>query len=243
MIFHAFLRYLYEQYKDVQKIRINFENRERQFRELYADATFPFDPLEPVWERSKVWKREEQSWLKTMETALGLCPVWNEYLKGIEGLGPVLACGLLGFIGDHRRFKGLRSLWHYCGLHVVNGEAPKRAKGVKVDWNPRFRTLMWQIGKSLIMRKNPRYYPLYVEYKRAEAEKHPELTKLHIHNRALRKVQKDFLKDLWRFLRDPETHLCSESQGLSGFSLHREHESHTHTGREVSGEPAGGHMQ
>ena len=66
---------------------------------------------------------------------------------------------------------GVRSVWHWAGLHVVNGRMPKRQKGVKADWNPRIRTaiLMPDFGWSAqIVRHST---PGYIEIYRAQKER------------------------------------------------------------------------
>ena len=45
-----------------------------------------------------------------------------------------------------RTTTGVRSLWHYCGLHVVGGRLPRRARGQRADWNPAARTAVLQPG-------------------------------------------------------------------------------------------------
>lgn len=40
-----------------------------------------------------------------------------------------------------RPHTGTRSLWHYAGLHVVDGHAARRQKGRQSDWSPALRTL------------------------------------------------------------------------------------------------------
>lgn len=41
---------------------------------------------------------------------------------------------------------GVRSLWHYCGVHVVDGRSPRRRKGQRADWNPVARTILLMPG-------------------------------------------------------------------------------------------------
>jgi hypothetical protein len=41
---------------------------------------------------------------------------------------------------------GTRSLWHYFGLHVVDGRAPRRTKGQQSDWNTKGKTALLMPG-------------------------------------------------------------------------------------------------
>jgi len=82
--------------------------------------------------------------------------------------------------------------------------------------------------------KNPKYYPLYLKWKAEEKEKHTDIKKGHAHNRALRKMVKRFLKDLWSYWWGPETQVDNESHVVVGFSPHMSCEDHRHPGRELS---------
>ena len=116
-------------------------------------------------------------------------------------------------------FSTISALWRYCGMDVRNGEAPRRQKGRKIDWNPRLRTLCWKISDSLIKVQGP-YRERYLTAKDAYQREHPEpepsgrkskagkeimrYTKQHIHLLAKRKVVKPFLAELWLKWRELE---------------------------------------
>lgn len=51
-----------------------------------------------------------------------------------------------GTMTDPRPGTGTRSIWHYCGLHAVDGRSPRKARGVRCDWDPRARTAVLQPG-------------------------------------------------------------------------------------------------
>lgn len=60
---------------------------------------------------------------------------------------------------------GVRSIWHYLGLHVVDGRLPKRRKGVQSDWNGLLRTsvLMPDAGLAaqIVRLRTPKYREVY----------------------------------------------------------------------------------
>lgn len=95
------------------------------------------------------------------------------------------------------RFSNVSKLWHYAGLHVVNGKAARRRRGQKVDWNPKLKSLCWNISKSFVMHKNSDYRKHYEKFKKKEQKKHPDLRKGHIEARARRKTVKLFLAHLF----------------------------------------------
>ncbi len=47
-------------------------------------------------------------------------------------------------VGEVRRGTGVRALWHYLGMHVVDGKLARKKKGVQCTWNPAARTALLQ---------------------------------------------------------------------------------------------------
>lgn len=63
-----------------------------------------------------------------------------------------------------RETTGVRSLWHYLGLHVVDGHSPKKRKGQRADWSPVGRTVVLMpggIADSIIKSRTPVYRDEY----------------------------------------------------------------------------------
>lgn len=59
---------------------------------------------------------------------------------------------------------GVRSLWHYCGLHVVEGRSPRKRKGQRVDWNPVARTVVLMpggIAEQIVRLRVEKYRDIY----------------------------------------------------------------------------------
>ena len=78
-----------------------------------------------------------------------------------------------GIMSDPRTTTGVRSLWHYAGLHVVDGHLPKRRKGVQSDWKPGLRTLVVGpkgIGDQIVMQRTEPYRTIYDEVKARKVE-------------------------------------------------------------------------
>ena len=157
----------------------------------------------------------------------------GEFVRDTPGLGYKQVARLLGCIGDpywhdaENRPRSVRELWAYCGYHVIDGEAPKRRKGEKINWNPDAKMRVHLIADKCVQldgvpdkKGRPRafspYRVVYDDdrkwYADAVHEKPcvrcgpsgkpaqigSELSDGHKHARALRAVSKDFLKDLWR---------------------------------------------
>ena len=69
-----------------------------------------------------------------------------------------------GTMLPNRRGTGVASLWHYCGLHAVNGRSPSKRRGQVADWNPRARTCVLMpggIAEQIVRQRVPVYRDLY----------------------------------------------------------------------------------
>lgn len=86
-------------------------------------------------------------------------PIYS-WLKNIKGISHLLSAQLISYI-DIKKFRQVSSLWHYCGMHVKNGIAPKRSKGNKIDWNPQMRMICYKISDSFIKQRTLKYRDIY----------------------------------------------------------------------------------
>ena len=205
------VRALVEIYYDVQDVRIRSFNRLRQVGEVKGVNPNILKELE---NQIKLYIQHD-----TREKL-----IWQTFLRGIKGIGPILSGGLISWL-DPRKAKHASSFWKYCGL------APnqKRQKGQKGDYNPTAKVLCWKIADSFIKQRTPFYRDLYDIAKREETIKlnnpleNPKNCphyngcierlsktanrlkrqtkklpcKKHIDYRARRKMVKRFLLDLW----------------------------------------------
>lgn len=146
--------------------------------------------------------------------------VYNEFLSKVRGMGPVLSTNIVKEFGDCSQYETVSKLWAHTGNHVVNGKAPKKQKGVTLNFSPNLRMLTWKISDSL-MKSNKGYYRGIYD---TEKEKHLNreyevgfleekfgkpyktedinISKGHAHNRALRKMRKLFLSHYWEASRE-----------------------------------------
>ncbi len=97
-----------------------------------------------------------------------------------------------------RTTTGVRSIWHYFGLHVTpEGKTPRRTRGQQADWNPAARTIIMMPNVGLaaqIIRHRPQpYRRIYDEVK---ARKLAAGMEKGAHGIALKVAAKAFLGDL-----------------------------------------------
>lgn len=144
------------------------------------------------------------------------------FIKRSKGLGDKQAARLLAAIGDpywndlHNRPRTVRELYKFCGMHVVNGAAPSKVRGERVNWSPKARMRLWNIAsKCVVVGHGGPYRDIYeqarLQYADAihtteckqcgpkgdPAQPGSPLSASHQLARAKRRVGKEVLKDLW----------------------------------------------
>lgn len=170
-------------------------------------------------------QRLEKAAVKALEKRMKK-HVLYKWVEDNKGIGAKSAARLLSAIGDpymkelyveeewkqYRRVlkpRTISELWAYCGYSVVDGAAPRRMKGKQVNWNPEARTRVWLMAETSVKCKGT-YKPVYDEAKaqalanphkvdcpRCKAKAGEPLSAGHAHARALRRVSKEILRDLW----------------------------------------------
>jgi len=153
-----------ETYYDVQGIRKAVAN---QIRSRTQRGIPPSSRSDEVLKQLVTTEKYINTAIK--EEVSGI-PIYEEFLKDIPGMGHILSAALVSWLDVHET-KHASSFWKFAGLHVVDGIAPKRKKGEKLDWNPRVRALCWNIGESFIKKGNT-YRDIYDATKRKYESKY-----------------------------------------------------------------------
>jgi hypothetical protein len=92
------------------------------------------------------------------------CPVEVQAAEQRDENGQDVGC--LASIGPLRLGTGVASLWHYCGMHVVNGRAARKVRGVRATWDPIARTCLMMpggIAEQIVRHRVPVYRERYDE--------------------------------------------------------------------------------
>lgn len=205
---------------DLEKVRIANENRLRSLTdpEIYGLTLHHPDVMQLAALVEQLKATEAQA-VKNLEKVMKAHPL-GKWVKESTGVGFKQCARLLASVGDpywndlHERPRTVSELWAFCGMHVVNGAAVHRSRGVQSNWSPDARMRVWLIAQSCIKTKG-KYRDVYdggrVKYegavhvsecKRCGPKGKPalpgsELSAGHQHARATRLICKEVLKDLW----------------------------------------------
>lgn len=131
-------------------------------------------------------------------------PEWQEWGKGVVGLGQLTLGKLLGLVGCPAARTYASTFRKHCGYGVTDGKADRRTKSEKLCYNNRAKSHVYVIVTQFLKAypRSPNIYgELFYQWKVRYEEKHPEWTTMHRYFAALRKVASLFLSHLWEISR------------------------------------------
>jgi len=184
------LKLLTRLYYEQQGSRKRIANRVR----AYGALDIPVPMAESALDDTKAMEETLKRYVIQLLKGNG---IYNAWLKHVTGIGPMLGASLISEMGSAERFRCVSSLWHYAGMHVVEGEAPRRKRGQKANWNAALRMTCWKVASQFVKTNGCLGRQLYDQYKNYYIERDGPEPKWQPHNRALRRVAKDFLRCLW----------------------------------------------
>lgn len=163
---------------DLQTLRINLGNRtSRAGKEIGTLAEHIRDRLTNYHDELH---EVENHILKDIQSELKAYPIWTDYLKKVKGCGPTMAGVIISEIDDILRFGTVSKLWAYCGYAVKDGQAQRRKRGEKANWNSFFKSKLYIVAQGFLRANNPKYRKLYDDYKhRIQSRKCPLDAKRH----------------------------------------------------------------
>ena len=207
-------RFLVDAYYQMQDQRIRSNNQLRSMGEE------PHDVLSWFGTQSETLEEQVRGALDVYSHNHLVGP----WLRGVKGIGPVIAAGLLAHI-DINKAPTVGHIWRYAGLDPTS----KWEKGQKRPWNASLKVLCWKLGESFVKvsgREDAYYGKLYKDRKELETAANGknayaqqaadilvakkigkttdaykaysigQLPPAHIHARAKRYAVKQFLADL-----------------------------------------------
>ena len=147
--------------------------------------------------------------LKTAARFLGL--VGDPYMHPLKDRPRTVSelwafCGLHVLNGDHRAIDTQRTSVasevpagqgrNDTHVHAA-GRAPRRSKGIKVNWSTKAKTRAYLMAECCLKAKTSPYRAVYLARRAHTAVTHPDWTKGHSHADGLRIAMKAILRDLW----------------------------------------------
>lgn len=217
---HPALRAASDTLSDIEALRTATENRHRMLTRSTEDKDghirgYGLDERDPIvaLTAATLDALKEQEHLLTLQIQREVRKTpFRTWIKESKGVGEKQAARLLAALGDPYinestgEVRTISQLWAYAGYAVDNGTARRPRKGMsQADLfkmgNPKVKMRSYLISVSCMKSPGGRYRGVY-EMERAYQENAvtPDgkpLTAGHQHNRALRKVSKEILRDLW----------------------------------------------
>jgi Transposase IS116/IS110/IS902 family len=154
-------RFLVDYYYMVQEDRKRSTNQERALNE----SAEPHAVLTWLAQQSGSLEGEIK---KALDAYTDAHPM-GAWMRGIVGIGPVIAAGLLAHI-DIAKAPTVGHIWRFAGLDP----STVWTKGKKRPWNAKLKTLCWKVGQSFMKQKNHPdcfYGKLYDQRKAYEIER------------------------------------------------------------------------
>lgn len=205
------LRAIMEDYRTCMKLRMKINNHmlavERQMDEISPEIEILFSAtLEIVIDQEMDFRKLIVKQLKKVDNPI------VKMIQDIKGVGPISAAEIVTLV-DIRKARYASSLWSFAGL--AGNSKDRYVKGVKGGGHKHFRTMLFNLGSSLMRAKNEDYTDVY--YRRKVKTNASERTVMHKatkssewaetawrdvnpvrrHLDALRIMIKHFLADLW----------------------------------------------
>jgi len=96
-------------------------------------------------------KDTEAQMLKTLKQV----PIYQELLKDVFGLGPVVCSYLISEIDIYKAVKP-SAINQFCGMSVINGRLIRRTKGQKNNYNSGLRVRLYQFATAMLKNASPK---------------------------------------------------------------------------------------
>lgn len=180
----------------------------------------------------------EAAQIKIMEKAVQKLPIWTDWAEGVRGLGAKSLAVVIGETGDLSGYPSHSHVWKRCGLAVIDGNRQGGLrKGSSADawiehgYNRQRRSMIWVIGDTMIKAQVRKvkdaegedtgareaigpYGEAYLQRKKYELERDPDMKPIVAHRRAQRYMEKRLLKHLWQAWRRANGRMLERASDL-----------------------------
>lgn len=146
---------------------------------------------------------EEKSYSELAED-VAIHPLWP-HCEPIPGFGVYLCGAFIAAAGDIGMTDKCSSFWKGMGLDIVDGKAPRRVRGAKVERKVPALPHVTRVGdqiRKVMLQQNPFFHELYMRHKEDYMSRYPEKAKMFAHKHGLRIAQKILYACLWKVWRE-----------------------------------------
>jgi hypothetical protein len=174
------IRYIMGQYLHYMKEHASFRRRQQAYEKEFGKS-------ETYSEILVTLKKNKVEALKKLE------PLLSEELSkigDIKGIGLRYLAGLLA-TAHPKKFPTRSKYLSYCGY---KNSSWNRGSG---KYNRVAKCLAWQMSKSIILHKDPKFYTLYLKFKDDLRVKYPDYSKAKINGMAINRTSTFILKELY----------------------------------------------
>lgn len=174
------LSFIMRQYLQFMKEVVRFKRRQMSYEKEFGCSPSYINILKSLEEQKKL----KLNMLKPM--------LKEEMVKieDIKGIGLRYLAGLLA-TAHPKRFSTLSKYLSYCGYKESSW---RKGSG---KYNREAKCLAWQMSKSIILHKDPKFYPLYLKFKDDLRAKNVDCSKSRINGKAINRTSTFILKELY----------------------------------------------
>lgn len=195
--------------KEADKVFATLKKHKFDDGELPEELNSLMFAAEPFFESLKLF----QTHVKGIDNELKLLgkklPSFERFVEKVPGCGALGLALIIAQTGDLNNYPNPAKVWKRMGVGIVEHNGKKVAQkkttdkelAIKMGFNPKRRSTMFTISEAIVKKRNTNpneYGALYDSEKQRQQELNPTMSKMQIHLRAKRRVEKQFLKNLWR---------------------------------------------
>ena len=192
----AEVKILFREHEDLKQNMVREKNKLFAFGKKYQLANVASNQGKKIMSSKKASIKEKEKQLVLIKAILKdkvkRFPIWNKHLADIKGIGPVIAAGLIGEIGN-KTFDTKESIKHYAGI-IPRSES--------TNFNRYLKVILYQFLEGVIKHKTPKWREMYDSIKAYYQDKHEDWSKGKCNNFAKKFVESKFIIEYWKKQKD-----------------------------------------
>ena len=187
----AELKILFRQHEDLKKEMVREKLKKISFARKFKIARVADDRVKKILSLKdasiEAKEKEVEQIKKILAKKIEQFPVWNNYLKNVKAVGPVIASGLIGELGG-KKFDSKESLKHYAGM------VPKKEHH---SYNRFLKAILYQFAEGVIKHKTPIWRGMYDSIKLYYQKKHEDWSRGKVNSYAKKFIETKFLLEFY----------------------------------------------